>query len=296
MQFNLKSRRVGYTLLAVVVALFISRREVRAWWAGGHRIATLAAVSKLPAEVPAFFRSAGEQLAEMSVEPDNWKSPTTPHLRGSEAPEHYIDLEYLDGKGLPEQRFLLLKHYFDRGIDPAKGGFLPYALQEGYERLLLAFREHRSRPDSVAVQQRIIVYAGWLAHYCEDAGMPLHTTVNFDGKPGPDKAVVQKGIHARIDGYPETQKFTPELVAETLEAQHAVDVWPRITKAIQESHTHVERCYELDEDGAFGKAPDKGRELMLERTRASAKLTLDLWYSAWKNSDPARATIPPERK
>ena len=51
----------------------------------------------------------------------------------------------------------------------------------------------------------------------------------------------------------------------------------------------MQRCYELDAQGAFDKDPDKGKDFMLERGRAATKLTLDIWYSAWKNSDPESA-------
>ncbi|HYF51621.1 MAG TPA: hypothetical protein VEJ63_19560 [Planctomycetota bacterium] len=266
-----------------------------AWWIGGHKLCTEAAVKSLPEDMPEFFRKASLELAEMSAEPDNWKSQTTPRLRASEAPEHFIDLEFLDGAKLPKDRPEYVKLMAEKKIDPYKAGFLPYALQEGTERLTLAFREYRDRMDKKldtnSVQQRAIMYAGWLAHYCQDAGMPLHTTKNYDGRPQGEEKLAQKGIHARIDAYPEKHGLTVELLKENLAAEDLVDTWPAIVKFIETSHTKVDKCYELDKQGAFDTAPEKGRELMLECARASAKLTLDLWYSAWKNSDPKRATI-----
>ncbi|MGD0090254.1 MAG: hypothetical protein ABSE73_10060, partial [Planctomycetota bacterium] len=162
--------------------------------------------------------------------------------------------------------------------------FLPHAIQEGYERLQVAFREHRGQPDAKAFQHCAIVYAGWVAHYCQDATMPLHVTKDFDGKPDAAGNLQQKGIHAKIDGYPEGQGFTPEMFNQGLAAEAASDVWPLITKTITTSFGHVQRCYELDAQGGFDKDPDKAKEFILERTRAAAKLTLDIWYSAWKNS------------
>ena len=263
---------------------------ILAWWNDGHKALTKAAVARLPEDTPEFFRNAGAELAAMVIEPDRWKDVTTPHLKNTESPEHFIDLEYLDGKDLPATRFELTKHYVAKEIDLAKGGFLPYAMLEGYQRLMLAFRDYRNNPENAAVRQRIIVYAGWLAHYAQDASMPLHTTKFFNGKPGEGGVMKQKGIHDKIDAYPE--KFLKaEEIADGLKADDAVDVWPVIVKAIKDSHTHVERCYELDLEGGFDKAPEKSKALMLERARAGAKLTMDLWYSAWKNSAPERATI-----
>ena len=264
----------------------------RAWWGGGHDVFTRTAVAKLPDDVPAFFRQAADELAEMSTEPDNWKHASAPHLKATEQPEHYIDLEYLEGQPIPTQRAELLKYYFAKHIDPSKGGFLPHAIQEGYERLLLSFREYRSQPDSKPLQHRTIVYAGWLAHYCQDAAMPLHTTKDFDGKPDANGVLQQKGIHPKIDSYPEQQGFTPEVLGKDLVPEASADVWPLVVKTIMTSNGLVQRCYELDAQGAFDKDPDKGKELMLERGRAAVKLTLDIWYSAWKNS----STEPPAKK
>ena len=115
------------SILSVVV-------PAHAWWSGGHKLCTCASLAKAPAEMPAFFRAAGESLAEMSIEPDNWKHATAPNLRASEQPEHYIDLEYFEGNALPKQRFELLKYYHEKHIEPSKGGLLPCAIQEGYER------------------------------------------------------------------------------------------------------------------------------------------------------------------
>jgi len=246
----------------------------------------LAAATKLPEDMPAFFRQAGAELAEVSGEPDNWKNPIAPHLKATEQPEHYLDLEYLEGQPIPEHRADLLKHYFSKHIEPSKAGFLPYAVQEGYERLKVAFRSCRGQPESKAFQHCAIVYAGWLAHYCEDTAMPLHTTKDFDGRPDAAGNLQQKGIHSKIDGYPESQGFTPELLNQGLVAERAENVWPLITKAITVSNGYVQRCYELDAQGAFDKAPEKGKEFILERARAATKLTLDIWYSAWVNSAP----------
>ena len=290
---NVRSK-VIFALVLLTAVMTGTSAPARAWWSGGHKLCTLAAVAQLPADMPDFFKQSATDLAEMSVEPDNWKNVTTPNLKSTEQPEHYIDLEYLDGKPIPPLRWDLLALYHTKGVTPIKGGMLPHALQENYERLMLAFRDYRNRPDSQSVKKRAVFYAGWLAHYSQDAAMPLHTTIHFDGKPAPEAGApnLQKGIHGRIDAYPEKNGFTTQQLGEKLSAEATLKTWDVIVAAIMQSHTYVEKCYALDLEGAFDKAPEKGRELMLERSRAAVKLTLDLWYSAWKNSDPARATIP----
>src|SRR5438552_3139253 len=109
-------QKKAIALLIVAASVIGVRHSVHAWWSGGHKAITLAAVSKLPADVPQFFRDAGPDLAEMCIEPDNWKNKTVSHLRQAEEPEHYIDLEYLGDDPIPQYRFELLKYYFSKNI------------------------------------------------------------------------------------------------------------------------------------------------------------------------------------
>ncbi|MCY3019400.1 MAG: hypothetical protein NTW87_10300 [Planctomycetota bacterium] len=284
MTSGFRLRFVAMCILLIAVLPLALGQGVHAWWIGGHKIFTLGAAAKLPDDVPAFFREAAADIADAAAEPDDWKVNLTPHLKASEHPEHYLDLEYLEGQPIPEQRYDMLKYYYTKGIDPNKGGLLPYAIQDGYERLLLAFRDYRTRPDSKAVRERIVVYAGILAHYCQDATMPLHMTKEYDGKPDARGVIQQKGIHARIDAYPEKNGFTPEMVNKDLVAEPVASIWPLLTKTIATTFGHVGRCYELDAAGAFEQQPQQGKEFILERSRAATKLTMDIWYSAWKNS------------
>ncbi len=115
--------------------------------------------------------------------------------------------------------------------------------------------------------------------------MPLHTTRDFDGLNQPDGTVKQKGIHAKVDGFPEKNKITPEEVCRGLEAKKIDDVWAHVQKFIAESHTHIPKCYEFDAAGAFDKPTDESRAFVLARVRAGAQLTLDLWYNAWLRSE-----------
>src|SRR6266581_3954712 len=84
--------RLLCVFLGALIFALCSIGGVRAWWAEGHQMMTRAAASKMPADVPEFFRKGVVELAEASAEPDNWKHITAPHLKASEQPEHYIDL------------------------------------------------------------------------------------------------------------------------------------------------------------------------------------------------------------
>ena len=95
--------------------------------------------------------------------------------------------------------------------------------------------------------------------------MPLHTTRDYDGRKSADGAVEQKGIHARIDAYPERNGVTADEISRELKAVAVEDVWPRVLDALRESHGQVDRCYQLDKAGAFEKSSDEGRKFILDR-------------------------------
>lgn len=257
------------------------------WWSGGHETVAEAAAARLPDDMPAFFRNGGKHLAHFAVDPDRWKNREMAFLRRYEEGNHFLDMEDLDGKELPAtHRFDALKMvYTDLKKEPNKVGMLPYAIMEYYERLTVAFYDYRKAPTNPSIPMKCLVYGGTLTHYTGDAAMPLHTTRDYDGRNQPDGTVKQKGIHAKLDGFPEKNKITAEEVCRGLEAKKIDDVWAYVNKFIAESHTHIPKCYEFDAAGAFDKPTDASRAFVLDRVRAGAQFTLDLWYAAWLRSE-----------
>src|SRR5947199_5257746 len=209
----------------VVAAGLVGLGAARAWWVKGHETITEAATLALPDEMPAFFRAAGKSLAHFAGDPDRWKNPQARFLKTAESPNHFLDLEDLEGNAPPPDRFQGMALMNKLNHPPDKTGLLPYAIMEGFDRLAVAFYDYRHEPGNPAVPMKCLVYAGNLAHYTTDASMPLHTTRNYDGRPGPNGRTVQRGIHAKLDGYPEKFGFKPEEVARGLEAQAVEDVW-----------------------------------------------------------------------
>lgn len=260
-----------------------------AWWIQGHGLIAEAAASFLPDEMPAFFRASGKKLAHLAGDPDRWKNREAAFLKLTEFPEHFIDLEDWNGLEWPRERFRAIELLIRSKKQPDKVGLLPYAIAEYFDKLTIAFADYRADPGNAAVQAKCLVYAGALSHYTGDCCMPLHTTRDFDGRPGPNGAVLQKGIHAKIDGFPELQGFSAEEIARGLKARVIRDVWKYIHDRIHESHLYVDLCYELDQADAFAKPTPASREFVLERVRSAAEFTADLWLTAWLRS----ASIPP---
>jgi hypothetical protein len=305
--------RVGFVALAL---LLIISAQAAAWWVKGHGVIAEAAVARLPDEVPAFFRASGKEIGYLAGEPDRWKNRQTPFLRAAEYSDHFIDLEDYKDNELPMDRFKAAELVTRLGGKPEKAGLLPYALMENFDRLTIAFYDYRqlvekerklviagenARPEdklSAAVERKAIelkcvVYAGWLAHYAGDSSMPLHMTIDYDGRVAmkdADGKKLQQGIHAKIDGFPEKNGFTPEEIARTVEpqviyadeAKANAEVWKRVQSTIKESYTHINRCYDLDAES---------RKFIMERCQFGAQFLADLYLTAWKKSEKLPASF-----
>jgi hypothetical protein len=276
-----------WILLAMSAGIVVALAGLApAWWVKGHESITEAAASRLPDDMPAFFRAAGKHLAHYAGDPDRWKNRECKALRASIEADHYLDLEDLDGKSLPaESRFKGIELITrDLKKDPVRVGMLPYAIVEGYEKLACAFYDYRENPESEAIRMKCLVYAGNLAHFTTDASMPLHTTIHFDGRIQPDQSKLQKGIHAKVDAFPEKFNLAAEEMARDLSAKSYDDVWKYTFEFIKESHTHIDSCYTFDAAGAFETPTAESRAFILSRCRAGAQFTMDIWYSAWLRS------------
>jgi hypothetical protein len=271
-------------LISAILISLLTASFAGAWWLKGHENVAVAGCAGLPDDVPAFFRAGSATLAHCSGDPDRWKNPAALFLRASEAPDHYLDLEDYQGKELPSDRWKAIALLQELKQKPEGTGMLPYAIMENYDRLSCAFYDYRADPKNPAIQAKCLVYAGILAHLTGDCAMPLHTTRDYDGRKA-DGRVMQKGIHGRIDGFPEKFGLTAEEIGRGLKAKALDNVWEYVVKQIDESHSQVERCYELDKAGAFAQPTEESRKFILERCRVGAQFTMDLWYSAWVRSE-----------
>lgn len=276
-------KRVSIGLSAIVVGALLAGLS-QAWWVKGHESIAEAATANLPDEMPAFFRAAGKQIAHYSGDPDRWKNPSCTQLRDAIAPDHYLDLEHFQGKELPTTRYEAIAMLYELKERPEKTGMLPWAIMENYERLCCAFYDLRQEPENAAIRAKCLIYAGNLCHMTGDCVMPLHTTKHYNGRIQADGKVKQRGIHAKIDAFPEKNNLTPEEIARGLKAQAIDDIWAYVLKTLNESHKHIDRCYDLDKAGAFTKPTAESRAFILERCRVGAQFTMDLWYSAWLRS------------
>lgn len=284
--------RPAVVAVAVAGVLALSPVRARAWNKDGHANIAIAAASKLPPDVPAFFREAIRELGGLASEPDYWKSLRGSELQRTESPEHFLDMEYLGSHPVPDSRQDATKLYHslpetkDPRFKPESVGYLPWAILEGRQKLRLAFAEYRRDPENAAVRMKCIVYAGLLAHYTGDAVQPLHTTRDYDGrqpaKPGDPKPFA--GIHAKVDGFPDRNNFTFRQMAEGVAPRKVDDVRKTVIDAILASHAGVDAVYEFEKAGRLDRPDAATVDFVRKRTQAGAQLTLDMWLSAWRES------------
>ncbi|HZD30232.1 MAG TPA: nuclease [Candidatus Angelobacter sp.] len=292
------------------------------WGPDGHMMINRVATEKLPADVPAFLKNAEEQLAYLGPEPDRWREKSELALKLSQEPDHFIDLELVEGMALPADRYsfyraLELKRQQSpaqaEALWPEKVGLQPYITMEVYGRLVVAFREYRHALRDHATTQfaerNAIFYAGWLGHYVADGSNPLHTTVNYNGwtTPNPNGYTTGKTIHWKMEG---------EFVAANQKQLRFAGLVPnQATKLdkpfqdylayLQKSHGYVEQVYQLEKAGGFaGPGTPDSRKFIAQRMAFGADMLRNLWYTAWLDSavdpplyaPPKPASAPPDMK
>src|SRR5437588_3002281 len=91
---SVASRIISTALLTGMLSL---APQSGAWGNEGHIWINLVSARHMPKEMPAFLREAGRRLAYLGPEPDRWRSPTEPFLKNAQEPDHYIDLELVEG-------------------------------------------------------------------------------------------------------------------------------------------------------------------------------------------------------
>ena len=266
----------------IVLCLFAT--PAMGWWGSGHVVLSKAATLALPEEMPAFFREGGDVIAAASIDADLHKNRAVPNTYKTESPEHFIDLEMLEGAPLPALRYEFIELCSELDVDPTRIGLGPYAVAEWTGRLAVAFAEHRKWPDNEAIRAKCLLYAGFVSHYAQDLMQPLHTTIHYNGIKRDDGTVVGKGIHEKVDSAVERLEMRPEYLAKDHELAVHDSLIAGIIEQLNASHARVSAVYEVGEK--WDDVTDEGmRTLSFERARASVQFNASLFLTAWRKSD-----------
>jgi hypothetical protein len=294
---SIRVRAIGCFLLLL---LFVT--TAWPWGNEGHSAINRVAAEKLPAEVPAFLRNAADQLAYLAPEPDRWREKGELALKLSQEPDHFIDLERVEGMTLPADRYSFYRMLNEKReatpgkpdyLLPERVGLQPYIVMEIYERLIVAFREYRhalrDHQNPEYAERDAIFYAGWLGHYVGDGSNPLHTTVQYNGwvGPNPNGYTTSNTIHWKMEGVFVAgnlkQLQFEDLVSPT--PQKLEHPFQDYLAYLEASNKSVERCYQLEKQGGFDEAGTaQSRDFIKQRLAAGAEMLRNLWYTAWLDS------------
>src|SRR5687767_8362288 len=144
--------------VVLIAALSLPTTAALAWGIKGHEMQARTAIRSLPAELPAFFREAEEEMAHLITEPDRWRTSEQRGLRETTGVNHTFKWE-LAPKPLPANRHLFLielarsKNFDPANPDPVRDfGTGPYAIQEWAEMLTGAFRRWRDMKETTPAE------------------------------------------------------------------------------------------------------------------------------------------------
>lgn len=282
----------------VLLTLPLTAAAPMRWGFVGHEISGRAAATNLPAALPAFFRTATEQMAYLNPEPDRWRGDGFRELNEAMRYDHYVDFEAIPDTLMRSlDRFVYLTALRDaRLTNPARdAGLLPFRIVEMYQGLVVEWRLWRRETNPAKkrmIEQRILNDAGILGHYVTDGANPHHTSVHHNGwaqgYPNPRNFRNEANFHSRFESiYVENnirQNDITPLVNRT--PRTITDVRADVMNYLQRSHSRLNRLYELDVQEAYG-ANTRGaahREFAIERLVAGANMLRDLWWSAYVQS------------
>lgn len=293
--------------LALLLGL-ITAPAAFAWGEKGHEITTEAAALSLPNDLPRFFYDHMSTLTYLGNEPDRWRNGGE-SLEGENAPNHFLDFEYVDGLTLPRDRYafiaLMVKsgRLRQHGITPSTSGFVPWRIAELTEQLTTEWRIWRGTragsPERAQAEREIVETAGLLSHYVGDGAQPLHATVHFNGwadADNPNGYTNDCDTHSRFETwFVNRAATTNEVVPRVAPVKLVSDAFTTAVALLRESNSHVDDVYRLDKSGGFDPMKPvraDAKSFVLDRLATGASLLRDLWVSAWRNSGQSRRRAP----
>ncbi|MGA3127551.1 MAG: nuclease [Candidatus Korobacteraceae bacterium] len=271
------------------------------WGDVGHTTINRVAAENIPADMPQFFKASSIHIGWLGPEPDRWRSNLEKPLNDAQAPDHFINLEYVDWlKPLPTDRYEFIRAVYEYRAQhpqahvpqPEKIGFQPYITIEVFDRLKVAFRQYRharaeGRPTADA-EADAIFYAGWLGHYVGDGSNPMHTSIQYNGwvGPNPKRYSTTHDVHSKmetvfVNANPEVTRIADLVQAPT----HLNRPFEDYLAYLRQSQSKIDQAYALEKACGFdGKGTPESREFIRHQLGRGAQMLLNLWYTAWIDS------------
>jgi hypothetical protein len=316
-------------LLALALAASLPPAPARAWGGRGHAVIDHAALAALPEDGPMFLRNYAEFIGEEAGAPDTWRASSEPFSKIDEDPNHTWFLERLGFLAtVPRSRYafvlaLYREHERVNRIDPKAAerlnvrwtGTMPYAILEGYGRIVAGMRSlrwKRMRGEPTAnIERTIAFYTAWMSHYVGDGANPHHVSIHCEGWFGdnPKGYATGGGIHGAFEiGYAEAIDLQPEHFANRIgaPARQQGDLFAHVLAFLADSNAEVEKIFDLDKRKILADPKSReGRDFVYRRAAAGAAMLRDLLVRAWAESakpgegdprphDPANPAYDPE--
>lgn len=180
--------RIAVCSLAAAAAFVVMSASPGAWGFDVHRYITNAAMDVVPEPIRPFFQKHRAFITEHSIDPDLMRT----YGVTTEDPNHFLDMDAVAPDpftGIPRDEAEYIKK-----LGPEKAaeyGRVPWRVEEVYNRLVEAMKPPQGRSISTGT---VTALTAILAHYVEDAHVPFHAVLNYDGQ-----ATNQRGIHGRFE-------------------------------------------------------------------------------------------------
>jgi hypothetical protein len=275
---------------AVVVGLTAIVISLCSWGFLVHHTTTQLAIYELPKAMQPFFYKSMKGLVKDCTRPDERRNTDA-----TEATKHFVDMEAYGDSAAYKMPFSwdeAVKKYTKDTL--LKYGYVPYHIMVMKDKLTEAFKAKDT--------SKILFYAADIAHYIEDAHVPLHTSINYDGQ-----LTNQKGLHALWESVtPEVELGTYNLRSKhkaTYLANPEVAVWADVRgtyalladvfakeKEVSKKFPDSLKYKTVFKYGrnlkyyteAFAKAYGESLHPTInQQLIKSADMVADFWYTAW---------------
>lgn len=290
--------RIAASTFAGLVFIAATAGTPSAWGFDVHRYITNAAMDVVPEPIRPYFQKHRAFIAEHSIDPDLMRT----YGVETEDPNHFLDMDGIAPDpfdGIPRNEADYIKKV---GAEKAREwGRVPWRVEEVYSRLVTELKraENGQRISSGNVNALTAI----LAHYVEDAHVPFHAALNYDGQ-----ATNQRGIHGRFESelfarFRPRMTIAPPAVAPVMapkdwiftkltEGNRMVNAILAADKAATEGREFYDDAYF---DAFFARAKPIVEQRISEAIGGVAAIIAGAWQTAGKPTLPIDEIRTPAR-
>lgn len=290
--------RIAASTLFGLLLLALTSATPSAWGFDIHRFITNAAMDELPAAIRPYFQKHRAFITEHSIDPDLMRT----YGVETEDPNHFMDMDGIAPDpftGIPRDEAEYIRKL---GPDKAREyGRVPWRVEEIYNKLVAELQKP-------AQGQRISsgnvnALAAILAHYVEDAHVPFHAALNYDGQ-----STNQRGIHGRFESelflrFKNRMAIKPVVPAPVMHPRDFIfeklTEGNRMVPAILAADTAATQAREFYDDAYFEKFFAGAKPVVERRINESiggvAAVIAGAWLKAGKPVLPIDETRTPAR-